>query len=751
MDSRLFNKRIDDTYQYKANDFKKAIRDSHALVAGGGVLGAYSSTPFMNDFDIYVHPNHAKTLISGISKMGYGVTKRILLTSAYDESFFRKNNILSKITLLKDFITYKDLPNCFHFMNKWWLGKLSKGKSPKTLFESYDKNREEILTQFKLLKKYMYENGLPNEFHMNECFRNFIRINKYDIESKRPQFKKHTPNIMSDFRNTSLIKYVPIDIMIINPKYSLKSVVTNFDLTFCQIWYDGHTVEASHMDDIKNMNGSLNPDYHQLFSQHNPFTLKRINKYQQRGFTINIEPCELTPYRPYKKDIDYPIEWVAKKIYEYVINKTDKSILEKIDILSLHPLIDNFEEIHLLHDKHKDNGDKCYCFYYMYNEIITNLPKTFFIKVFSVFKTTQEPYLSYIKTFLNVTQEDIIEYKEQLRLTFLRKLEKDDLDEKESYKKESVEKEPEIPLIPEDVSIKHPSISLLINSHGGDTGWLNPDLQTELYDRVQIAYKITHNSLNFSANDNFSLLEEEYHPILPVSEQLSNSEIMIKYIDTCKESPNKQTLEFINSSYSKYTENKPSAISMVEKNRQCYIGRPIVNRTFYFNDPKWFDYSMRTNSLLKVNTPIMGNIYVLRASYTDGTYARGDLLQKQLLSNRLQALQIIVKNLVISTSDYSISFEELLPLLSERFERIYIYDFGCRVRSKTGFTKLPHLNRQLSNTIYQKEVYPHLERLPTLPLGEKKQVLYSDISQGKRHKKRVSRRKPKIPKYTTYQ
>jgi hypothetical protein len=116
----------------------------------------------------------------------------------------------------------------------------------------------------------------------------------------------------------------------------------------------------------------------------------------------------------------------------------------------------------------------------------------------------------------------------------------------------------------------------------------------------------------------------------------------------------------------------------------------------------------------------------------------------------LQALQIIVKNLVISTSDYSISFEELLPLLSERFERIYIYDFGCRVRSKTGFTKLPHLNRQLSNTIYQKEVYPHLERLPTLPLGEKKQVLYSDISQGKRHKKRVSRRKPKIPKCTTY-
>jgi hypothetical protein len=143
----------------------------------------------------------------------------------------------------------------------------------------------------------------------------------------------------------------------------------------------------------------------------------------------------------------------------------------------------------------------------------------------------------------------------------------------------------------------------------------------------------------------------------------------------------------------------------------------VINRNFSFDDAKWYiDYKYDA-PFLKVNTPIMGSIYVLRALYNDGTYAQGDLLQKNRLPNRLHPLQKIIKDYLLSNA-LIISFEELLPLLAKRFELIYINDFGCRGRSKTGFTKLPQLNRQLSNTIYQKESRPFLERLPSLPLRE---------------------------------
>jgi hypothetical protein len=89
-------------------------------------------------------------------------------------------------------------------------------------------------------------------------------------------------------------KCPPIDVMIIPDEFELRSIVTNFDLTFCQVWYDGFTVQSDHWNDIDTKRGSLRSEYHAAYQQGNLFLRKRISKYQERGFVIQ---CPDIPQR----------------------------------------------------------------------------------------------------------------------------------------------------------------------------------------------------------------------------------------------------------------------------------------------------------------------------------------------------------------------------------------------------------------------------------------------------------------------
>ena len=81
-----------------------------------------------------------------------------------------------------------------------------------------------------------------------------------------------------------------IDVMVIPDAIPLQQVVTNFDLTFCQVWYDGKRVHSSHPDDIARKHGSLQPQYHAAYQSGNLFLHRRIEKYQARGFRIDTPP-----------------------------------------------------------------------------------------------------------------------------------------------------------------------------------------------------------------------------------------------------------------------------------------------------------------------------------------------------------------------------------------------------------------------------------------------------------------------------
>jgi hypothetical protein len=139
-----------------------------------------------------------------------------------------------------------------------------------------------------------------------------------------------------------------MDIMSVRNSKSPLEVVQNFDLTFCQVWYDGKNVFATHPDHIVQRVGYLQGDYVKLFMAKNEFLKKRLEKYTQRGFEIRFDPAmleavanpdkgnyiqlvcktEVSPRTP-----DHYKRWAMHKLLQFIVTKhvreTDYSIRER--------------------------------------------------------------------------------------------------------------------------------------------------------------------------------------------------------------------------------------------------------------------------------------------------------------------------------------------------------------------------------------------------------------------------------------
>ena len=80
-----------------------------------------------------------------------------------------------------------------------------------------------------------------------------------------------------------------MDVMTVRTHRTPLEVVNNFDLTFCQVWYDGEKVYASHPQHIIEKKGMLQGDYVTTLLEGNMFLRTRIKKYMKRGFKISME------------------------------------------------------------------------------------------------------------------------------------------------------------------------------------------------------------------------------------------------------------------------------------------------------------------------------------------------------------------------------------------------------------------------------------------------------------------------------
>lgn len=94
-------------------------------------------------------------------------------------------------------------------------------------------------------------------------------------------------------RDQNVVPRVTFDVMVIPDQIPLTSVVSHFDLTFCQVWWDGTRLDTTHVVDVRSKRGSLQSDYLSMYMACNSFTCKRIQKYLKRGFHVHIDTSHM--------------------------------------------------------------------------------------------------------------------------------------------------------------------------------------------------------------------------------------------------------------------------------------------------------------------------------------------------------------------------------------------------------------------------------------------------------------------------
>jgi hypothetical protein len=135
-----------------------------------------------------------------------------------------------------------------------------------------------------------------------------------------------------------------IDIMIIPDEIPILNVITNFDLTFCEIWYDAEKEEVNAVDPegIRNKTGLLKKEYtEKLLLDFNNFTVKRLQKYMKKGFSITYESEKATvTLRKEPKSVVSPEEWVVYKLYNWIVfsARDDYNKRESLEIMCKYPM-----------------------------------------------------------------------------------------------------------------------------------------------------------------------------------------------------------------------------------------------------------------------------------------------------------------------------------------------------------------------------------------------------------------------------
>jgi len=123
--------------------------------------------------------------------------------------------------------------------------------------------------------------------------------------------RKHHRGVKAD--NT----YEEMDIVEANDTTSPINIIKNFDLTFCENWYDGKNVWLTHADHVEKKHGFLENHYLELLYINKPQTIGRIKKYAGRGFRVSIvnpitkKPEEITDKILAGQTVDYSAAAVA--------------------------------------------------------------------------------------------------------------------------------------------------------------------------------------------------------------------------------------------------------------------------------------------------------------------------------------------------------------------------------------------------------------------------------------------------------
>ncbi|GIW70074.1 MAG: hypothetical protein KatS3mg101_0821 [Patescibacteria group bacterium] len=133
----------------------------------------------------------------------------------------------------------------------------------------------------------------------------------------------------------ALLKDIDIDIMLVEK--SPLEVVNNFDLTCCEVWFNGWNLGASKPVETLNRISYLRKEYLKSLIEGNKFINRRIKKYSELGFRIFVEDStEIIPehddkrkrylvrrYGRYLNNVEKAIDFEPEKQVKIIYNKRD--------------------------------------------------------------------------------------------------------------------------------------------------------------------------------------------------------------------------------------------------------------------------------------------------------------------------------------------------------------------------------------------------------------------------------------------
>jgi len=208
------------------------------------------------------------------------------------------------------------------------------------------------------LNKHYYHNNLKQTFYGHNISpaydESFLRANNIKIRF----------NLIYEGRIGREILKTSIDIMIVDDSLKLEDVVYNFDLTFCQVYFDGEKFVAFHPEHVIDRSGFLEDSYIKSLMKFNKFTINRIQKYKEKNYTIkyNLDKtyCDKQLEMKDKKTVVSLEEWIVKKIYDHLILITRQDVIPRNEFIISHFLLLDFTYEGLFKFITKNIKDKCF-------------------------------------------------------------------------------------------------------------------------------------------------------------------------------------------------------------------------------------------------------------------------------------------------------------------------------------------------------------------------------------------------------
>ena len=298
-----------------------------------------------------------------------------------------------------------------------------------------------------VLAAYTYTNNIKDlDIYVNK--KNAIKLREnlaklkynfasYNIQSQYDQSFFIKNNILARFTLMMHYKLPTIDIMIVPDNIDVRQVVTNFDLTFCEIWYDGINVYASNPKDFIEKKGTLKSDYlENLLLNFNKFTINRIKKYIRKGFTISYNTQNKNHIISEKQAKKKPInseKWVVNIIYRTILKLLDENLLQKyINNIPISSNVYNLFCISNIDDYSVKSLMNFFNFLQVSPDINTRIDLIITILSYSIFETKNHNYYTDIFNVFKITKDQIDDRYDEI---------KNEDDEEEEEEEEEVDEE----------------------------------------------------------------------------------------------------------------------------------------------------------------------------------------------------------------------------------------------------------------------------------------------------------------------